>query len=401
MSENTDIKVVNKIIKKLCPEGKIKRNCHICTPNRFCPNHPTIRKSRCTKCKIGCELCKCGKDKSTCSICDPSLICPCGVLRKNCKNCNKEKFCPNHPSVRKDRCVDCNGSLTCPCGKQRYLCSKHGGGGLCPCGHQKAYCSIHNGTAFCGCLNSNNTKKQRKYCRKHGSSGLCKSTFCDTQKNPSCDGYCSHCFRNLFPDDQRIKNYKTKEKSVADFILTSFPSFNWIVDKKIKDGVSNRRPDLLLELDNRVLIIEIDEYQHSDYAEICENKRMMELFIDIGSKQLTIIRFNPDSYITYDNENIKSCWKLNRKSNIVNIDTTEKENWKIRLNILKDITNYWIKTKSEKELNVIHLFYNDFDIIQILINIISYKFKELEVKYNMVYNIDYIKTIIKNTISMV
>ena len=71
----------------------------------------------------------------------------------------------------------------------------------------------------------------------------------------------------LNDEEKKKKNYlgvksfriRTKEKAVCDYIKINFPQFNIINDKKIKGGCSNRRPDIYIELDNQIIIIEIDE----------------------------------------------------------------------------------------------------------------------------------------------
>lgn len=80
---------------------------------------------------------------------------------------------------------------------------------------------------------------------------------------------------HLFPDEKVSRNYKTKEKSVVDFVSNNFPDVTWICDKRIQDGCSQRRPDMLLDLGYQVIVIEIDENQHIDYDCSCENKRLM------------------------------------------------------------------------------------------------------------------------------
>jgi hypothetical protein len=105
---------------------------------------------------------------------------------------------------------------------------------------------------------------------------LCKSIFCHTSYT-KYDGYCWWCHIHLFPDKPAFRNYKTKELLVKNFILDNFPDKTWICDKKVQDGCSEKRPDLLLDLGYQIIIIEVDEKQHSIYESYCENKRMMIL----------------------------------------------------------------------------------------------------------------------------
>jgi hypothetical protein len=81
----------------------------------------------------------------------------------------------------------------------------------------------------------------------------------------------------MFPDQPNARNYKTKERSVVEFVTTTFPQFSWQADRRIADGCSRRRPDLFLDMGYQIIIVEVDENQHQDYDCSCENKRLMEL----------------------------------------------------------------------------------------------------------------------------
>ena len=190
----------------------------------------------------------------------------------------------------------------------------------------------------------------------------CLSEWCNTQvRLHKYDGYCLFCYIHLFPDKPVTKNYKTKEKNVADFVLQQFSNFSWVTDKKIQHGCSRRRPDLLLDLGYQVIIIEIDENQHTDYDCSCENKRLMEISQDIGFRPLVIIRFNPDSYVNKNNQIIKSCWRANQ-SGIYIITKDNNNEWNNRLQILHNQIEYWSNNMTNKTIEVIHLFYDMFDI---------------------------------------
>ena len=118
-------------------------------------------------------------------------------------------------------------------------------------------------------------------------------------------------------DKPAMRNYKTKEKEVVDRIIEIFPDFTWVADKRVYDGCSLRRPDLLLDLGTHIIIIEVDENKHEGYDCACENKRLMELSKDLNHRPIVFIRFNPDSYINENGETIKSCWKLTKQGVIV------------------------------------------------------------------------------------
>ena len=200
-------------------------------------------------------------------------------------------------------------------------------------------------------------RKFKAYCKECGGSGLCKSSWCETTKsNKAYEGYCLYCFMNLFPDKPVIRNYKTKEKEVVDRIKEIFPEFTWIHDKKIQDGCSKRRPDLLLDLGSHIIIIEIDENKHSEYECSCENKRIMEISKDVYHRPIVFIRFNPDKYIDENGNTISSCWRLN-KQGIICITKTKINEWNNRIKCLIDQIIFWIDNPSDKLVEQIQLYY--------------------------------------------
>ncbi len=184
----------------------------------------------------------------------------------------------------------------------------------------------------------------------------CISSWCNTSiSGEKYEGYCSWCYSHLFPEKRKSKNYKTKELSVQEFILESLPEYSWITDKKVFDGCSKRRPDLLLDLGYQVIIIEVDENQHMHYDCSCENKRLMELSQDLGHRNIIFIRFNPDDYINDKGVKVKSSWHSS-KSGILQIQN--KHEWNERLIILKNCIHYWVENKTDKLIEVIQLYYN-------------------------------------------
>ena len=196
-------------------------------------------------------------------------------------------------------------------------------------------------------------------CKKCDGSKLCKTPFCESIKsNPKYDGHCFFCYVNLFPDKPNSRNYKTKERSVTEFIFNTFLQYTWTTDKKVEDGCSQRRPDLLLDLGYQVIIVEIDETQHKRYEEICENRRTMEISKDLNHRPIIFIRFNPDAYKDSDGKLINSCWKIN-KDGLCSLN--KKSEWSLRLDKLKSSIEFWCdeKNKSEKTIEVEHLFFDE------------------------------------------
>jgi hypothetical protein len=200
-------------------------------------------------------------------------------------------------------------------------------------------------------------KKQKSKCKDCGGSALCKSEWCEKTANKKYDSYCLFCYVNLFPEKPITRNYKTKEKDVVDRILNLFQNFTWVCDKKVQDGCSKRRPDLLLDMGSHIIIVEIDENAHTDYDCSCENKRLMEISQDLEHRPIVFIRFNPDNYVDKEGNKIKSCWKLNRTSGLIVLDQKKTKEWDERINSLVEQINYWIKNSTEKTIEIVELFY--------------------------------------------
>jgi hypothetical protein len=132
------------------------------------------------------------------------------------------------------------------------------------------------------------------------------------------------------------------------------------LDKKVEDGCSKKRPDLMCDLGYQVIIVEVDENQHADYDCSCENKRIMQLSQDMGHRPIIFIRFNPDTYINSNGDKITSCWGITPKTGILKIKNNKNDEWDERLTVLKETIEYWTNedNKTEKIIEVIQLFYN-------------------------------------------
>lgn len=205
------------------------------------------------------------------------------------------------------------------------------------CGTGRAYYAIKLGEKATHC------PKCAKFNMVDVVNPRCKFPWCDTFISPKFQGYCRHHFVHLYPDTEISKNYRTKEKAVYDYIADQFPNDIPVWNKTIKGGSSTRRPDLYWDMKSHVVIVEIDEYKHQGYS--CENKRMMELFQDAGSRPMWMIRFNPDGY-----GNKKSPWRDGR--------IIDKKDWEERLDKLASLINDCLDSKPIKEVVVMHLFYD-------------------------------------------
>lgn len=350
--------------ESICEHGKIKYRCKECGGASIC-EHKNV-KNICKECG-GNQICVHNKYKRYCRECDGRAFCSHAKRKELCRECGGGAYCQH--GIDKRRCVECGGVLICEHGKRKIYCAicdgrslcEHkrqknkckdcGGGSYCIHKKQKQDCNECGGNTFC------NHGKRKRYCKPCGGKYLCKSEWCEiTPRNKKYEGYCLRCFVNLFPDKPNTRNYKTKEKCVVDNITESFPQFTWAADKKVQDGCSLRRPDLLLDLGSHIIIVEVDENKHTDYDCSCEHKRLMELSQDLQHRPIVFIRFNPDDYMNKDNVLVKSCWKVN-KLGVMQIMKTKEAEWNERMACLKQQIQYWVENPTEKTAEIVELFY--------------------------------------------
>ena len=332
-----------------CEHGKNKYFCKECGGSQICIH--SKNKAKCKECG-GSQICIHNKQKSNCKECKGSGICIHNKQKYICVECNGNGICKH--KLRKTLCDECCGSGLCIHKKQKELCKDCGNTYeyLCQHNKNKYYCKECSGTRIC------THNKNIQYCKQCGGDKLCKSEWCETSGNGKYDGYCMPCFVNN-PENQdkpAMRNYKTKEKDVVDRITQTFTNFTWVSDKKVQDGCSRRRPDLLLDMGSHIIIIEVDENKHTDYDCSCENKRLMELSQDLQHRPIVFIRFNPDDYTNQDGILVKSCWKLN-KLGVMQITKTKQKEWEERIETLKQQIQYWIDNPTEKTIKIIELFY--------------------------------------------
>ena len=198
--------------------------------------------------------------------------------------------------------------------------------------------------------------KKPEYCKEDKKEGMidvinkrCKTELCDTRVGNKYKGYCVFCFIHIFPDEPITRNYKTKEKYINDFVKENNRDVKIISDKIIDGGCSKRRPDILIDMNTHVIIVEVDENQHVGYS--CENKRIMEISQDLGHPNIIFIRFNPDGY-EMNGKKINSCFKKGI------CQVRNKKELEKRLNILQEMINKWKKLIPEKLITIEELFYD-------------------------------------------
>jgi hypothetical protein len=283
-------------------------------------NYQGLKAAFCSKCKeidmidVCHEKCVCGKSQANFNYE--------GLPGKYCSLCRVDGMINTHHK----KCIICN--TTQPSYNYEGLPAK--------------YC------VSCKLINMEDVRHEK-----------CKTLYCNIRVQDKYDGYCMRCYMYLFPDKPIDKNYKTKEKAVAEYVLLNFPNVTWTTDKQINDGCSKRRPDLLLDLGYQVIIVEIDENQHKRYDCSCDNKRLMEISQDLGHRPVIFIRFNPDDYYDTDGKKVKSCYGITKDMGLIKI--VKKKEWLERLECLKNQIAYWNNpiNKTDKTVEIIQLYYDE------------------------------------------
>ena len=348
---------------KLCKNCKEYKNntyfyrknltCKECVKNKRKCIH-NREKYSCKEC-CGVSFCEHKRRKSYCKECKGESICEHKNLRTQCKECKGTSICEH--DILKSRCKVCLGGHICIHKKERNLCIVCGGNSICIHNIKKTICLDCKGGSIC------EHNKKRNLCLICNIKNTCKECNNVFVKNKTIYyPFCQACFCNKYPDHEKSTLYKIKERYLRDELRMRFPNndINMLFDKKIQDGCSLRKPDVLIDCLTHCIIIECDENQHSSYK--CEERRINELYLDLGDRPLIMIRFNPDNYIDKNNIKIEGCFKpLTKiedmyKKKFYDINTDE---WKRRVDILvKELKKYL-----DLNINILYkeikLFYNE------------------------------------------
>ena len=164
----------------------------------------------------------------------------------------------------------------------------------------------------------------------------------------------------MFPAQELVKNYKTKELTFVTYLRdrlleeTQIDLSQMLFDK-IVGGCSRRRPDFMIDKFTHVVFMEIDEGGHSSEAYSCENKRMMTLFEDVARRPIVVIRANPDAYWNAEKERVPSCFKYNKRGLSVPSDKQmlQERMEAVYARVLHHVTNI-----PDKEVTVEYLYYD-------------------------------------------
>lgn len=323
------------------PEMKsIKIMCVKC--NKIRPTYGITNKTHCVSCaapemKRFTKMCeKCNKVQPYYGISNKTHCASCATpemksFYKMCEKCNKVG-----PSYGINKATHCASCATTEMKSFSQKCEK--------CNRVRPNYGINNRTHCVNCA----TPEMKSF------SKMCMTINCGTviSYNDKYNGYCARCYIYIFPNEPNARNYKTKERAMADFLITEFKDLTFITDKKVEGGCSSRRPDVLVDMGTHNIIVECDEYEHSTDGYNCESKRSMQLFQDLGNRPLYLIRFNPDAYTDEKACLHQSCWKDGL------VKPTMTEEWMRRLDILKATFQRAVKETPKKDFEEIKLFYS-------------------------------------------
>ena len=215
---------------------------------------------------MGVSKCEHGKRKTYCKDCGGSGICHHNRVKYSCKECRGVSICQH--GTRRNYCKECSGGSICEHYKFRIVCKDCRGISLCEHNSQKSQCKICKGNQIC------KHEKFKSGCPDCRGSRICNSKDtidCRTYGNRKLNGYCSHCFVNIFPDDPRALTVrkKSKELQVMTHIFSKYDGFKhdkpFYVDLEGGCCATKRRIDLRKLINNTMVCIEVDENQHKNY----------------------------------------------------------------------------------------------------------------------------------------
>lgn len=319
-----------------------KSECELCTKQ---PSYG-FRNERMTRCSAHREKGMIYLRFATCKECEtPSRY---GLEKNNPTHCSKHKT-EDMWNVIDRTCKECRKRPTYGYTRAEW-CQDHMKSDMKV--FARNFCE-EDGCSKTACFNLPGSG-QALYCTQHAKKDMvsiwvkkCKTCW-STRSREGFDGYCAQCFSHAFPDNPKLKRYKTKERAVKDFLIEKWPESLITHDKAVE--CFRFRPDFVIELGTHTIVIEVDEFEHQTYDTSCENKRLMSIFQGLGSRPMVMIRFNPDSYTNSEGKKIKGCW-YGRGF------VLQKDEWFKRLATLKSTVEKWWSVVPPKEVTVEHLFY--------------------------------------------
>ena len=230
----------------------------------------------------------------------------------------------------------------CKHNRRKSQCKECGGASICKHNRQKSQCHIcsPNNSYFCEvCHFVSGAKrfvsKENKYVKT-----------------------CADCFYNTYPDEKKVPTrYKRKQHYIHEKLKEKYGEDFFHYDKTIECGCSKKIPDWFRDCFKFALNLECDEDQHKSRDTSCENKRLVQLFLDCANRPFICLRFNPDKYINKNGEKIEGCFTFDEKNNLI----VNQQEFERRWNIIEQRIDYFLENGTKKEIELEKLFYDGFD----------------------------------------
>ena len=272
---------------ELKPDGSQYKNCKSCRET----TQRSLAKGKIRDPKEGCFVCQhCLDDK-------PIELKPDGTQYRHCKKCREivqranDKRKTREP--KKEGCFVCQGCRhekpielksdgtqykTCkPC---REKAIKYDEEHLCEHGKPPRKCAE--------CLTQDQIGEKMNLCDSCG-----KHVKGDRRKDRGGPGLCATCDTKSF---QRIE-HKVRDRLIQNGFEASSADDKLLGSKKHCPKVPVTRPDLSYVGQDRVLYVEVDEYEHRGYDVSCEQRKFCGakwgLAEDLRVLPTILIRFNP------------------------------------------------------------------------------------------------------------
>jgi hypothetical protein len=153
---------------------------------------------------------------------------------------------------------------------------------------------------------------------------------------------CINC--GIMTEIQVKKERLVKQSTVKRFLDDSNIKYDFYdqgIDSGIGLGCTRERPDFFIDLGTHWMILEVDEFQHRSYKDICECTRMINIAQTIHRKGV-FIRFNPD---TFKKDSEVQRVPMNARLEVL-------KNWIDILSIESNLTGV---------LQFVQLYYDEFD----------------------------------------
>lgn len=251
----------------------------------------------------------------------------------------KRLYCFEHKSddmvdIYRYNCINDDCKLTATHGllfQKKTHCARHAlrneykyNNPICKCGKKAYYAKNNNYPIKCeNCKTDEFINVIEKSCIK------CNLVYFIKNTSDLCD----YCFGYEKEIKRGFKERKIKQLLDENNII-------YISHDKIPEGSCFKyRPDFIMDQNDRIVIIEVDEYQHESYDKNCEETRMFHIYEDFGGLPIIFIRYNPD----------------NHKINSENPSFQKKFRYKLLLETFNKCKDMELKYL----LTVIYLYYDD------------------------------------------